>query len=101
MKKLIILSFLVLSTTFAFSNSNTDFNSNEASSRSAVLTQRISEINALDIKSLSRTERKTLKKEIKSINEEIKSNKGLDIDKKVSVSVGAIIIAVLLLIIIL
>ena len=57
---------------------------------------RVNEIKAMDKSTLSRTERKALKKELKDMNKEARAVKG-----GVYLSVGAIIIIILLLILIL
>jgi hypothetical protein len=61
------------------------------------LETRLHEIKAMDTKSMSRTERKSLRKEVKAIEKEMKTmdNGG------VYISVGAIIIIILLLILLL
>lgn len=61
------------------------------------LETRLHEIEAMDIKSMSRTERRSLRKEVKAIEKEMKTmaNNG------VYISVGALIIIILLLILIL
>jgi hypothetical protein len=72
--------------------------SKEATSiRVAELETRLHEIEAMDIKSMSRTERRTLRKEVRAIEKEMKTmaNNG------VYISVGALIIIILLLILIL
>ncbi len=61
------------------------------------LETRLHEIKAMDVKSMSRAERKTLRKEVNSIEKEMKT---LD-NGGVYISVGAIIIIILLLILLL
>jgi hypothetical protein len=67
-----------------------------ASAEANALLNRLDEINAMDKASLSRTEKKLLRKEVRSIKSELKTLNG-----GVYVSVGAIIIILLLLIILL
>jgi len=67
--------------------------------RAAELIDRVHQMRSLDMKELSATERADLKSEAREIRMELKelrSNKGLD--DKVSISIGAIIIILLLLI---
>lgn len=59
------------------------------------LNQRLAEIKGTDMSTLSRLEKKNLKKEVRHLKKESKNNKG------VYLSVGAIIIIILLLILIL
>ena len=66
----------------------------EIRGRMEVLERRIEEIQAMDLSKLNRAEKKALRMEVK----EIKKEAGLD--DKVTISVGALIIIVLLLIII-
>jgi hypothetical protein len=61
------------------------------------LETRLHEIEAMDIKSMSRTERRTLRKEVNSIEKEMKT---LD-NGGVYISAGVIIIIILLLILLL
>lgn len=63
---------------------------------STALTDRLDEINALDKSNLSRTERKQLRKEVRSIKSELAINNG-----GIYLSAGAIIIIILLLILLL
>jgi len=62
------------------------------------LTNRVEEIQSIDFDELSRSEKKELKKELKEINKELKSE---GLGKPVTLTLGAIIIIVLVLIIIL
>lgn len=89
------MAFLLVATTFTFANNT----ASETEARVVELTQRVEEIRSIDFKEITRSEKRALKSELKEINKELKGIEGLD--KKVSVSVGAIIIVVLLLIIIL
>lgn len=67
----------------------------EINARIEELTQRLEEIQATDISSLNKNDRKALKREIKEIKKEI------SLDDRITLSVGAVIIILLLLIIIL
>jgi len=67
-----------------------------ADPRAKQLVERLEEIKAMDKSTMSRAERKALKKEVKSIKKEMKVMSG-----GVYLSVGAIIIIILLLILIL
>ncbi len=69
---------------------------NADSVKIVVLTERLEEINKIDKSLLSRKERKALRKEIKSIDKQLRQANG-----GIYVSVGAAIIIVLLLIILL
>jgi hypothetical protein len=62
----------------------------------ARLQERIEEINAMDKNSLSRGERKALKKEVRQIKDEVKALSG-----GVYISIGALLIIILLLILLL
>ncbi len=56
------------------------------------LVQRLLEIQEMDMKDMSRAEKKALKKEVKAIENR------LGIDNRISISVGALIIIILLII---
>lgn len=68
----------------------------EKAARLEEIKSRVTEIKEMDKSSLSRTERKALKKELRSMNKESRAMSG-----GVYLSVGAIIIIILLLILIL
>lgn len=68
----------------------------EQQARIAAIEKRVSEIKALDKSSLTRADRKALKKELRDMKKEAKAIRG-----GVYLSVGAIIIIILLLIILL
>ncbi len=68
----------------------------EPNPRVEVLVNRLSEIKGMDKSEMTRLERKALRKEVRSIKREMK-----DLDQKVYISIGAIIIVILLLILIL
>jgi predicted PurR-regulated permease PerM len=63
--------------------------------RAQQLVQRLEEIKGMDKSELTRTEKKSLRKEVKGIKKEMKSSGG------VYLSIGAVIIIILLLILIL
>lgn len=67
-----------------------------ASARAETLLQRLNEINAMDKSDLKSSDRKNLRKEVKSIKSELKN-----LGDGVYLSVGALIIIVILLIILL
>ncbi len=74
----------------------------EAEARAAQIAQRIKTIRSLDRSELERSEKKELKKELRTLKVELNELAEEDgLDNKVSISVGAIIIVILLLIIIL
>ena len=64
--------------------------------RASVLTQRLEEIKSMDRSDMTRTEKRALRKEVKSIKKELATSGG-----GVYLSVGAIILIVVLLIILL
>lgn len=68
----------------------------ETSAESTVLLNRLDEINEMDKSELKHAEKKVLRKEVRSIEKQLKQNNG-----GVYLSVGAIIIIILLLIILL
>jgi hypothetical protein len=63
------------------------------SEKAGTLTKRLDEINAMDKSSMNRSEKRTLRREVKAINKELNELSG-----GVYLSVGAIIVIVLLLI---
>jgi biopolymer transport protein ExbD len=67
---------------------------NTESARSASLFERLDQINKMNKSSLTLTEKRELRTEVKSIRNELK-------DSNVSISIGAVIIILLLLIILL
>lgn len=64
--------------------------------RAKVLNDRLNEINDMDKSALTRSEKRELRKEVKSINEELQQISG-----GVYLSIGAIIVVLLLLILLL
>ena len=102
LKKIIPVLIMLFIAVPGFANETTpvvkNTTPNEATAaRVEVLTNRLEEIKAMDIKSISRLEKKALRKEVRSIEKEIKqiNNNG------VYISVGGIIIIILLLILLL
>jgi hypothetical protein len=69
----------------------------EVAARTEVLTNRLNEIKAMDIESMTRKEKRTLRKEVKAIEKEIEQTNS----RGVYISVGGIIIIILLLILLL
>ncbi len=67
-----------------------------ASIRGQVLLNRLEEIKGMDVKSMSTSEKKVLRKEVRSIEKEMKR-----VNNGVYISVGGIIIIILLLILLL
>lgn len=102
LKKIIPVLIMLFIAVPGFSNETTPAVKNTtpneaAAARAEVLTNRLEEIKAMDIKSMSRVEKKALRKEVRSIEKEIKQiNNG-----GVYISVGGIIIILLLLILLL
>jgi hypothetical protein len=66
------------------------------SSEVKALKSRVDEIKALDKSTLTRVEKKELRKELKTINQELRSN-----SNGIYLSIGAIVIVILLLILLL
>lgn len=67
----------------------------QAEARAAELSRRVNEINNMDVKSLSRQERKEIKSEMREIKKELDF-----LSNRVTLSLGAVIIIVLLIILI-
>lgn len=84
------------SNTYAVANLTSSSDSLQDSKMAAYIVQRVSEIQAMDLSSLSPAERKALRKELKQLKRE---SDGLD--SRIYISVGAAIIIILLLILIL
>lgn len=104
-RKLLIASILVLFTlipvfatrNISSANNKTPVSATNPEVRSGELLKRLEEIRAMDIKSMSKAEKKELRKEVRSIEKEIRQiNNG-----GVYISVGGIIIILLLLILLL
>jgi predicted PurR-regulated permease PerM len=76
--------------------SNTSIPSNTENPRAQQLIQRLEVINGMNKSEMTRLEKKSLRKEVRSINKELKTISG-----GVYLSVGAIIIIILLLILLL
>jgi hypothetical protein len=106
MKKLtlgLMMAFMMLSAIPTILNAGSETNRIPGTSpipteavRANALISRLYEIKAMDIQSLNATEKKELRKEVKSIKSELKAVTG-----GVYLSVGAIIIIILLLILLL
>jgi DNA gyrase/topoisomerase IV subunit A len=83
--------------TFAGTSEATDSTATHtATSRSVVLTERLEQIKEMDLKSLTNAEKKSLRKEVKEIQKEVKRDNG-----GIYLSVGAILVILLILILIL
>ncbi len=100
-KKLIPVLLMLFITVPGFSSETTPAVKNitptETAARVQALTNRLEEIKAMDIESMSGKEKRTLRKEVKSIEKEVRQiNNG-----GVYISVGGIIIILLLLILLL
>jgi hypothetical protein len=100
-KKVINLLFIFMmmcaAPTFANSSNETKPSATNAeSARAVVLIERLEQINEMDKSSLSRTDKRTLRKEVKGIEKELRTQ-----SDGVYISVGGVIIILLLLIILL
>lgn len=102
MKKLIVLimmagmSFTFMPTTsLAANKTNTTTTTSDASAANALIL-RLSAINEMDISELNNTEKKGLRKEVKSIKQQLS-----DIGGGIYISAGVLIIILILLIILL
>ncbi len=93
----ILALFVLLSFGAAASDTNNTKPTETTSQRATELLDRVNEIKAMDFKEMDRTEKKAIKKELKTIKKELKAE---GLDDKVSISIGAIIIIILVLIII-
>ena len=93
---LMAITFPAISSTVATEPVTSSTSTTVPNPRAEELVKRLEEIKAKDKSTLSRAERKELKKEVKSIKKEMKVMSG-----GVYLSVGAIIIIILLLILIL
>lgn len=92
-----LMAITLPATSYAMSTSVTHGNVGRTDAeQSQKLINRLEEIKSMDLKSLTRKERKELKHEVKSIQRELHTN-----SSGVYISVGAIIIILLLLILIL
>ena len=85
----------IASSTSTAGDETTKTTSTNNSIRAEQLMFRLNEIKAMDKSSMTRLEKKTLRKEVKEIKKEMKANNG------VYLSIGAIIIIVLLLVLLL
>ncbi len=94
---LTLMAITLPATSHAMSTTVTNGNTTKTEAEhSQKLINRLEEIKSMDLKSLTRKERKELKHEVKSIQRELHTN-----SSGVYISVGAIIIILLLLILIL
>ena len=105
MKKNIVYLFILVLSLTSFSSqakvhitkgSNTALVSKETKEHEAALIMRLNEINEMDKSSLSNTERKNLRTEVRVINKELVRSSG-----GIYLSVGAILLIILLLIVLL
>jgi len=80
----------------AWVKTNTTLTSNASSIEAARLTDRLREIRAIDASALSGQEKKVLRKEVRSIKEQLTG-----LDGGVYISAGALILIVLLLVLLL
>ena len=92
-----LMAITLPATSYAISSSVTNGNPTKTEAEhSQKLINRLEEIKSMDLKSLTRKDRKELKREVKSIQRELHTS-----SSGVYISVGAIIIILLLLILIL
>jgi hypothetical protein len=80
----------------AFNKTNNITKEEEPSERAKALLVRLFEIKNMDKTTLTSSDKKALRKELRSMKKEMKASGGLD--SKVYISVGAIIIIILLII---
>ena len=99
------MKFYALAVVFGFASfvaTATEIESTEPSTNSEgrveQIENRVHEIWKMDFSKMEKVERVALREELKSIKKEIKSTEGLD--SKVSISVGAIIIILLIILLI-
>jgi hypothetical protein len=98
MKTKILAIVLFMAVSLGVSAAETTENDNNA--RAIELIERVHQIRDMDRGELSMEERKELKSELRLIKDELKSLESTEgLDDKVSISIGAIIIIILLLII--
>lgn len=90
-----ILSFKSVNANAIGPVSGTEVSAKDAE-RAKILNDRLNEINEMDKSALTRSEKRELRKEVKSINEELQQISG-----GVYLSIGAIIVVLLLLILLL
>lgn len=96
-KFLIVAMFMLASVGASAGELNTD----NPNVRANELIERVNEIKNLDRSEMTRQERKEAKSELREISKELKQlEKSEGLDDKVSISIGAIIIIILLLILI-
>jgi len=100
MKTKILAIALFMAVSFGVSATESTDPINEANQRALELIERVQEIRSVDFKELDREQKKEMKSELRQIKKELRqleSTKGLD--DKVSISIGAVIIILLLIII--
>lgn len=96
-KKILVTAVLALFIAIpGFATDETTPIETPASIRGQVLLNRLEEIKGMDVKSMSTSEKKVLRKEVRSIEKEMKR-----VNNGVYISVGGIIIIILLLILLL
>lgn len=93
-QKILTLSLLFLFGSFFVSAAETTSPEKSTNERVEQLQNRVREIQSMDFSSMERAERKEVRRELKSIEKQLKAE---GLDSKVSVSIGAIIIVVLLI----
>ena len=99
MKTTIFSLLLVVMITFGANASETDALNAEV--RANQLIERVEEINRLDFSEMTFSEKRVIKAELRELNAELKELDGIEgLDDKVSISIGAIIIIILLIILI-
>lgn len=96
MKKIKVFAFMFLLSVASFASTSTTVETDPAT-RAKQLETRVQEIWKMDHADMEKDEKITLRKEVKSIKKELKTS---GLDSKVSISVGAIIIILLILILI-
>lgn len=95
--KILAIAFFVL---VSFGASATEVENN-VNDRAITLIERVNEIKEMDRSEMTRSEKKELRSELREIKSELKEmEKTEGLDDKVSISIGAIIIIILVLIII-
>lgn len=94
----VMLMSLTMVSTSAFSTTpeNKAVSANSTSAEAQILSNRLNEIKAMDVSSMTRKQKRELKHEVKAINHKMSVNGG-----GVYISVGAAILIILLLIILL
>ncbi len=97
MKTKILAIALFIAVSLGASANETD-PTKDVNQRATELIERVQEIRSMDYKEMNRKEKKEMKSELREINKELrKIEKTEGLDNKVSISVGAIIIILLLI----